>query len=170
MLIFSYVNMLMSVWLMLPLVGLPPLSLSSPAIDSAGRLAPDFTCAGKGETPPLQWGPPPPLTRSLALVIDDPDAPSKAYWTVHNLPPDARGLSRRAAQRNDLPPPALASVYEPPCATSPRQRVRVRLFAVDQALPNRRLEYAELEQLLVGHLLAFGELDASNALDGKRKP
>jgi phosphatidylethanolamine-binding protein (PEBP) family uncharacterized protein len=145
--------------MVLPLLGLPALPLSSPAIDGAGRLARDCTCAGKGETPPLRWGAPPPLTRSLAVVVEDPGVPGRADWIVYNLPPEARGLARAAGQRNGLPPPALASEYEAPCATAAGRRVRVRVFAVDGTLPNRRLEYVELERLLAGRLLAFGELE-----------
>jgi phosphatidylethanolamine-binding protein (PEBP) family uncharacterized protein len=157
MLILSYANMMMGL-LALTLLGLPALSLSSPAIDGAGQLARDVTCAGKGETPAVTWGAPPPLTRSLALVVDDPDLPGRAYWMVYNLPPEVRGLARGAGRRNALPPPALASEYEAPCTTSPRRRVRVRVFAVDGTMPNRRLEYGELERLLEGRLLAFGEV------------
>jgi phosphatidylethanolamine-binding protein (PEBP) family uncharacterized protein len=147
-----------AVLLVLPLLGLPALPLSSPAIDGAGRLARDCTCAGKGETPPLAWGTPPPLTRSLAIVVEDPEVPGRANWMVYNLPPGVRGLTRGAGQRNGVPPPALASVYEAPCATWPGRRVRVRVFAVDGTLPNRQVDYGELKRLLAGHLLAFGEI------------
>jgi phosphatidylethanolamine-binding protein (PEBP) family uncharacterized protein len=155
--------MLMSSPPPLPLLGLPPIALSSPAVDGAGRLAREFTCAGKGETPPLSWGAPPQLTRSLAIVVDDPDVPGSVHWMVYDLPPETRGLVRGALGRNGLPPPALSSHYEPPCDRSPRRRYRVRIFAVDQPLPPRLMDYGELERLLAGHLLGVGELDATYA-------
>lgn len=53
-----------------------PIDLSSPAFADGGRLPDRFTADGAGVSPPLVWGQLPPATASLALIVEDPDAPS----------------------------------------------------------------------------------------------
>src|SRR3954451_13539410 len=68
--------------------------LRSPAF-SAGDLIPRrFTCDGPGTAPPLRWTAPPTGTRSIALSIDDPDAPGRTFthWMLVGLPPRAAAL------------------------------------------------------------------------------
>lgn len=60
----------------LDLTGAATLDLSSPAFAAGGRLPPRFTGDGEGVSPPLTWGEVPPGTTSLALIVEDPDAPA----------------------------------------------------------------------------------------------
>jgi Raf kinase inhibitor-like YbhB/YbcL family protein len=70
------------------------LDLSSPAFADGARLPPRFTADGEGVSPPLVWGPLPPATRTLALIVEDCDAPSPqplvhaVVWGIH--PSDSR--------------------------------------------------------------------------------
>jgi phosphatidylethanolamine-binding protein (PEBP) family uncharacterized protein len=50
--------------------------LTSPAFHDGGRIPVRFTCSGKGSPPPLSWSGVPRSARSLALLVEDPDAPS----------------------------------------------------------------------------------------------
>ena len=62
-----------------------------------GSVLPDvYTCKGAGETPGVVWDGVPSGTKSLALVLDDPDAQDGRFthWIVFNIPPDSRGLTR----------------------------------------------------------------------------
>lgn len=70
-------------------------TLRSPAFAASGEIPARFTCAGEDVSPPLRWSAPPPHTRSLALTLTDPDAPSGEFihWLLWNLPPTTRSLA-----------------------------------------------------------------------------
>ncbi|MFN8130237.1 MAG: YbhB/YbcL family Raf kinase inhibitor-like protein [Solirubrobacteraceae bacterium] len=95
------------------------LAVTSPAFASGGRIPVRFTCDGNGSSPPLRWSAAPRGTKSIAVVMTDPDAPGGTFvhWAVWGLPASARGLPAAAK-------PALLRAgrgtsgrvgYEPPC-------------------------------------------------------
>ena len=72
------------------------LSLTSPAFAEGGEIPTRYTCEGQDVSPPLAWSEPPGGTKSLALIVDDPDAPDpkapKMTWVhsvLYDLPPTA---------------------------------------------------------------------------------
>ena len=69
------------------------IALSSPAIPNGGTIPARYTCDGKGVSPPLRWAAPPAGTRSLRLLVSDPDVPSGLFvhWRA-TFAPSARGL------------------------------------------------------------------------------
>src|SRR5690349_8340202 len=74
-------------------------SLKSPKLDNNGEIPTKYTCEGDDVSPPLQWSGVPSGTRSLALIIDDPDAPDPkaprmtwVHWVLYNLPATTSGL------------------------------------------------------------------------------
>lgn len=71
-----------------------PLMLVSPAIPPGGEIPAQYTCEGADVSPALSWSGIPEGTRSLVLVVEDPDAPSGVFrhWVVFDIPPAARGL------------------------------------------------------------------------------
>ena len=89
-------------------------TLISPAFQAAGEIPARYTCEGDDASPPLAWSAPPVGTKSLALIVDDPDAPDPkapkttwVHWVVYNLPPSAGPLAENAA-RAGMPAPARA--------------------------------------------------------------
>jgi len=64
-----------------------------------------FTCEGANISPALRWTEPPDGTRSLALVVEDPDAPGGVWthWVVYNLPAQARELPENLPRQDELP-------------------------------------------------------------------
>ena len=70
------------------------LVLSSPAFANGQKIPTKYTCNGKNVSPPLQWSGAPAETRSLVLIVEDPDAPSGVFrhWAVYNLPPECTAL------------------------------------------------------------------------------
>jgi Raf kinase inhibitor-like YbhB/YbcL family protein len=69
--------------------------VSSPAFSPGGPIARGYSAYGRNEMPPLNWSALPAGTRSLALIVEDPDAPSAqpfVHWTAWNIAPAARGL------------------------------------------------------------------------------
>jgi Raf kinase inhibitor-like YbhB/YbcL family protein len=75
------------------------LSLTSPSFAPGGEIPSLFTCEGRDLSPALSWSGVSPDAKSLALVVDDPDAPDPrapkmtwVHWVLYNLPPATTGL------------------------------------------------------------------------------
>ncbi|KQX25953.1 MULTISPECIES: YbhB/YbcL family Raf kinase inhibitor-like protein [unclassified Sphingomonas] len=80
-------------------IGDTVIDLSSPAFASGARLPVRFTADGEGVSPPLLWGEVPTGTTSLALIVEDPDAPALqplVHALVWNIPADDRHLPEGA--------------------------------------------------------------------------
>jgi hypothetical protein len=154
--------------------GAMALTLTSAAFKPGDNIPSHYTCEGDDISPPLAFGNVPDGTRSLALVIDDPDAPDPkapkhvwAHWLVYNLPPDTKGLSEDAG-RSGLPNGAVTGLndrkqaaYHGPCPPIGRHRYFLKLYALDTTLPAEALTKAELEAAMTGHILAQAELMAT---------
>jgi len=85
------------------------LTLTSPSFGHGDLIPRSHTSDGANRSPPLTWEGVPAGARSLALVVEDPDAPDPAaphrifaHWLVFNLPPQVDGLAM-AAGRTGLP-------------------------------------------------------------------
>lgn len=128
-----------------------------------------YTCDGEDVSPPLTWVGVPAGTRSLALIIDDPDAPDPmhprqvwVHWVVYNLPPDSTGLT----EGGTLPPGTLVgrndwkrADYGGPCPPIGQHRYFHKLYALDTVLPDlKHPTKSQLEQAMKGHVLAQTEL------------
>ncbi|MFZ6045651.1 YbhB/YbcL family Raf kinase inhibitor-like protein [Pseudomonas sp. CR3202] len=130
------------------------------------------TCEGRDISPPLNWTEPPPGTRSLVLIVDDPDAPDPAapkmtwtHWTLYNLPPTA-GILPEGVPDSALPSGTLQGLndwqrtgYGGPCPPIGNHRYFHKLFALDTMLVDlRHPTRAMLDQTMKGHVLAQAEL------------
>jgi Raf kinase inhibitor-like YbhB/YbcL family protein len=160
------------VWLLADASGTAmALTLSSSAFGPGGKIPSKYTCEGDDVSPPLSFNGVPEGAKSLALVLDDPDAPDPkapkrvwVHWVVYNLPPDAKGLPENAS-RAGLPEGAASGVndskqaaYNGPCPPIGRHRYFHKLYALDIALPGKGLTKAGLEAAIKGHVLAQAEL------------
>jgi len=148
------------------------ISISSPAFGHDGEIPTRYTCEGEDISPPLVWSGVPQGTKSLALIVDDPDAPDPAapkqtwvHWVLYNLPPTLAGLSEGMKSTN-LPPGARdgrndwnRSGYGGPCPPRGRHRYFFKLYALDTTLGHTgQLTKVELEEALKGHVLGRAEL------------
>jgi hypothetical protein len=148
------------------------LEITSTAYASGGAIPALYTCEGKDISPPLAWSGVPPGTRSLALIVDDPDAPDPAaptttwvHWVVYNIPPAAGGLPE-AVKPAALPPGAHAGIndwgragYGGPCPPVGRHRYFHKLYALDIELPKlAHPDKQALEAAMQGHILAAATL------------
>ena len=109
------------------------LQLTSTAFAHGGEIPVRHTCEGQDASPALAWSGVPAGAKSLALIVDDPDAPDPAtprmtwvHWILYNLPPDADGLPEGA---KPLPSGALEGLndwkrpgYGGPCPPIGRHR------------------------------------------------
>ena len=94
------------------------MSLNSPAFQQNGHIPSKYTCEAEDVSPPLAWEGVPNGAKSLALIIDDPDAPDPkapkmvwVHWVVYNMPPNTRSLPENAGKAR-LPPGALLGLND----------------------------------------------------------
>jgi Raf kinase inhibitor-like YbhB/YbcL family protein len=138
-------------------------ALTSEAFTNRGEIPRRHTCEGDDVSPPLSWSDPPPGTRTLALIVDDPDAPigTFTHWLGWNIDPSAgalaEGESAPAEGRNDFGTGGWSGPC-PPRGGGPH-RYFFRLHALDTELDvGFRAGSEDLEEALGGHVLATAEL------------
>ncbi|MDE2389786.1 MAG: YbhB/YbcL family Raf kinase inhibitor-like protein, partial [Betaproteobacteria bacterium] len=111
-------------------------------------------------------------TKSLVLIVDDPDAPDPAapkmtwvHWVLYNIPPSAAGLAEGIAEK-DLPQGMLQGIndwkrtgYGGPCPPIGTHRYFHKLYALGTVLPDlKHPTKAALEHAMKGHILSQAEL------------
>jgi len=82
------------------------IKVTSPAFKPSGLIPSQYTCDGADFSPPLAWSGAPSNTKSIAMIVDDPDAPDPAkpqrvyvHWVVYNLPPNTAALPENASKK-----------------------------------------------------------------------
>jgi Raf kinase inhibitor-like YbhB/YbcL family protein len=148
------------------------LTLTSSAFQPGGEIPRRHTCEGEDLSPPLAWTGLPEGTRSLALIVDDPDAPDPAapkrtwvHWVLYDLPAELADLPEGAGNggtprgardgRNDWG----RAGYGGPCPPIGRHRYFHKLFALDTTLGDLgEPTSAALQAAMQGHVLAQAEL------------
>ena len=148
------------------------LALTSTAFEHGAAIPAAYTCQGRDISVPLTWGVLPAGTRSLALIVDDPDAPDPAaptmtwvHWVLYNIPAAAPGLPE-AVKPGALPAGTLEgrndwgrTGYGGPCPPVGRHRYFFKLYALDAVLPDLgQPDKRRLERAMKGHVLAQQEL------------
>ena len=148
------------------------MTLTSPDFVAGSSIPPRFTCEGQDVSPGLEWKDVPPGAKSLALIVDDPDAPDPrapkmtwVHWVLHDIPPGA-GRLPAAVGAAALPPGTREGTndwkrtgYGGPCPPVGRHRYFFKLYALDAPLGDlQRPTKAALEQRMHGHVLAQAEL------------
>ncbi len=150
---------------------LAALTITSPAFATNTSMPVIYTCQGDDTSPALDWPAPPNGTKSLALIVDDPDAPGGiwVHWVVYNLPADSRGLPSGASQgkssASSLPAGAVQGKnsfkrvnYGGPCPPSGEHHYRFHLYALDTTISGDALDKSALLKAMDGHILGQGEL------------
>ncbi|UIE37144.1 YbhB/YbcL family Raf kinase inhibitor-like protein [Leptodesmis sichuanensis] len=143
------------------------MKLESSAFSANGLIPSEYTCDGKNISPPLTWTEVPTGTQSLALIVDDPDAPRGTFvhWVVYNLPATLTELPAHVTTETDLSGGLQGKNdfrslgYGGPCPPSGTHRYFFKLYALDQ--PLRLPAGASKAQVLAtaeGHILASTEL------------
>ena len=148
------------------------LILRSGAFSDGGEIPTKYTCVGKDLSPPLTWQGIPAQTKSLVLIVDDPDAPDPnapkmtwVHWVAYNIPADAGGLPEGCSS-NHLPPGAEEGLndwnnigYGGPCPPVGRHRYFHKLYALDTFLTNMgKPNKAKIEAAMQGHIIDSTEL------------
>jgi Raf kinase inhibitor-like YbhB/YbcL family protein len=148
------------------------MQISSPSFTHQGSIPEKYTCEGADTSPPLAWSGVPPSAKSLALIVDDPDAPDPSapkmtwvHWVAYNLPPQTTSLGE-GSSRKSLPQGAKEGLndwkkpgYGGPCPPIGRHRYFFKLYALDIALPDLgRPSKADLLKAMQGHVVGSAEL------------
>jgi len=157
------------------------LRIESSSFAPGGEIPPLHTCEGKDTSPPLAWSGAPPGTLSLALIVDDPDAPDPkaprmiwVHWVLYDVPANTTSLPEGIAPAA-LPAGTREGLndwkrtgYGGPCPPIGRHRYFHKLYALDVALGDlARPTKARLEEAMQGHVLAKAELMGTYQKAGK---
>ena len=142
----------------------PALSLQVDSLTPGSPLPDAYSCKGASESPAVSWDGIPAGTKSLVLILDDPDAPKGTFthWIVFNIPPQSGGLARAqpnlkvlsdGAQQGDTSSGSRG--YYPPCPpVGTTHRYIFRLYAVDMDITQPAADRESIDWALTGHTLA----------------
>lgn len=145
-----------------------PFALKSPAFENGGLIPREHTCDGKDVSPALFWTGVPQNAATLALIVDDPDAPRKTFvhWVLYDVPATATGVAQGVAAAPTLPLGGTHGVndfgnlgYGGPCPPSGTHHYAFTLYALDARLGLKsRATKDEVLRATQGHVLAQARL------------
>ena len=136
------------------------LILQSIAFSHGGHIPPLYTCEGNDINPPIEISGIPGDAKTLALIMEDPDAPKGTFyhWLMWNIPPQNvinENQSPGICGRNDF----NKNNYGGPCPPSGEHRYYFRIFALDIELDlEEGSNHSELIKAMEGHIMASGEI------------
>lgn len=138
------------------------MKLSSPAFENGGEIPEEYTCDREGISPLLLISDVPHDAKSLALVMEDPDAPSGAFihWLLWNIPPKTTTITKGESV---IYPQGKTSArkqgYVGPCPLSGSHHYYLKLYALDIILPLKAgAEKKDLEKMMTGHQITTAQL------------
>ncbi|MDZ8188151.1 MAG: YbhB/YbcL family Raf kinase inhibitor-like protein [Nostoc sp. ChiSLP02] len=144
------------------------MKLQSNAFKANDLIPAQYTCDGKNISPPLLWDEIPKETQSIALIVDDPDAPGRTFvhWVIYDIPNTIREFPENISAVKTLPNGGVQGKndfgnfgYGGPCPPSGTHRYFFKLYALDKSLS--LAAGATKNQILAameGHVLATAEL------------
>lgn len=145
------------------------LQVSTNAFQPGTEIPQKFTCSGEDLSPEISWTDLPEGTQSVAVIVDDPDAPvgTWTHWMVYDLPPSIQKLAQERPRTASLDDGGLQGKndfgnlgYNGPCPPPGKpHRYFFKVYALDQKLeiPAGATRKA-LDEALKGHVLAEGEV------------
>lgn len=144
--------------------GLPKImKISSPAFENKAKIPSKYTCDGSDINPPLEIKDIPQGTKSLVLIVDDPDAPMGTFlhWLVFNINPEISLI-----EENSLPEGGIQGRndfgkenYGGPCPPSGEHRYFFKIYALDEKLAlTQGAKLRDVEKMMRGHILDQAQL------------
>lgn len=145
------------------------MTLASPAFEEGAPIPEKYTCQGPDVSPPLEWSNVPEGTKSLAMVVEDPDAPGGPFvhWVIYNIPPAGTGLPEDVPGDESLADGSIQGQngfhrtgYAGPCPPPGKaHRYFFRIFALSDVLPAKSDPgEKDLMDLMRGRVIGQGEL------------
>ena len=143
-------------------------NIQTDAFRNGAEIPAKYTCSGANVSPALQWSNVPPNTKSLALIVDDPDAPGGTWthWVLWDIPAHAGSLPEAVPHDESLPGGARQGKsdfgkvgYGGPCPPPGKaHRYFFRMYALDTVLALRGgSERPDLEDAMKRHILTQAE-------------
>lgn len=144
------------------------MEVKSTAFQDGGMIPKLYTCDGQDISPPLSWSGVPADAKSIALIMDDPDAPRGTWihWVLFNIPPDTKSLAPNVPRTASLTSgakhgnnswPKLG--YGGPCPPGGTHRYYFKVYALDIVLSLKTgITKAQLLKAMEGHILTEGQL------------
>lgn len=144
------------------------INLTSPAFDDGDFLPVKYTCDGANISPPLKWDSLPPKTESIAIICEDPDAPSGnwTHWIIFNIPPQTTSLPENIPDDETLTDGTRQGIndfgatgYGGPCPPWGTHRYFFKIYALDIIIDI--VSFVDKDTFLnaiTGHILATGRL------------
>lgn len=139
------------------------MKITSSVFENNGKIPRKYTCQGEDVNPPLEFFDMPKGTKSLALIVDDPDAPmgTWVHWVVWNIKPETREI-----KEDEVPEGAKQGLndfrkheYGGPCPPSGTHRYFFKLYALDTTLNiSENSKKSDLENAMKGHILEKAEI------------
>jgi hypothetical protein len=139
------------------------LKVTSSAFPDRGKIPKKYTCDNSDVNPPLRIENLPKTVKSLALIVDDPDAPSRTWthWLVWNIDPKATEIREESVPQNAVQGTSDfgSATYGGPCPPSGTHRYYFKAYALDTtlSLPSSAKK-AAVEKAMAGHIIAKGSL------------
>ena len=148
--------------------GKPEMKLVSSAFKEGESIPRQFTCDGINVSPPLEWSGVPSTAKTIAIIADDPDAPSGTWvhWVLYNLPADNIGLVENLPPGENMKSGGFQGKtdfgkagYGGPCPPSGTHRYFFKVYAVDSELSLKAgAAKDELVKAMEGHIVAQAQL------------
>jgi Raf kinase inhibitor-like YbhB/YbcL family protein len=144
------------------------IKITSAAFNEGQLIPRQYTCDGMNLSPPLEWIGVPKNAMTLAIICDDPDAPSGTWvhWMLYNLPAERIGLIENVPPTEKVPGGGVQGTndfrkigYGGPCPPRGTHRYFFKIYALDGELSLKAgVTKAELLKAMEGHTLAQGQL------------
>ncbi len=145
------------------------MELKSKAFRAGGPIPARYTCEGDNISPQFSWTGVPANSKTLCLILHDPDAPRQegfTHWVLFNIDPSLEEIVEDVAQSEDSAEIGVQGKndggkvgYMGPCPPSGRHRYIARLYALDTILTlNAGISRQEVELAMEDHILAKAAL------------
>jgi len=138
------------------------LQIISGGFSDGGTIPVQFTCSGVNQSPPLSWSDVPAGTKALALILEDPDAPSGTFvhWVVYDIRPTSNGFQGGSVEGSEGRNSMGKTAYMGPCPPpGPPHHYHFRLFALDTDLNLGEPATAQqLRDAMKGHVKESADL------------
>ena len=156
---FGFIPLLLAL-AVTPVEGGANMKIASPAFENKQRIPSKFSCEGQDINPALVIDGIPNGTKSLALVVDDPDAPmgTWVHWVVYDIPPGTSKIDENSVPGKEGQNDFGRARYGGPCPPSGTHRYFFKIYALDTLLNLKgNVDKKTLERAMDGHLLDKAE-------------
>lgn len=145
------------------------LQIDNGSISNGSSIPSEFTCSGEGIQPDVSWDGIPPETKSLILILDDPDAPAGTFthWIVYNISSDIHMIPEEFTAYPSSQGiivgvnSALENDYFPPCPPSGQEHHYLfTLYALNSSVTGENLDREQIDAVINGHIIEKTNISA----------